>query len=137
MATAATTTDPDVRLLVDGRIVRPTRAGGGVYEFAVAAGACEIRVISRSVVPAYLDPSLTDIRQLGICLVSMALRNERLEVLLRADDPAFSDGFHDVEPGQRWTNGRALLPPALLRAFTEDFTIELRLVEAGLNYPAA
>lgn len=103
--------------------------------FEVPSGADEIRIVSRSVVPASIDPTVADERRLGVSLVGLTLRSERLEITLRPEDPALVTGFYPAEPGHRWTDGRALLPQALYAAFVDGFTIEIELVPSALRYP--
>lgn len=135
MAEPATTADPDPRLLVDGRLLRPERIEGRSYRFSVPANISEIRIVSRSVIPARLDPASSDERRLGISVLEITIRTENLEITVRPDDPALVEGFHAVEPGHRWTDGRALLPAELFTPFNEGFTLELVVNETPLLYP--
>lgn len=131
----ATTSDPDLRLLVDGRIIRPSGRDGPTYRFDVPDCVFEARIVSRSVVPAVEDPALADHRRLGVSLVSLTFRSPDLDVLVQADDPALKDGYHVAEAGHRWTDGRAVIPSALLQCFPDGFTLELVIDETQLPYP--
>lgn len=137
MTTPAATDDPELQLLVDGRSIGPARRERTTYLFEVPAGASEILIVSRSVVPALAYPDQSDERRLGISVISIAFRSPHLDVLLKANDPALTQGFHGAEPGHRWTDGRALLPPELVQSFPEGCALELRVSEAALRYPIA
>ena len=135
MSARGTTNDPDLRLLVDGRIIRPAAQTGWTYRFDIAGAAFETRIVSRSVVPASLDPAMQDQRRLGVSLLSLAFRSPDLDLLVRADDPSLEEGFHAPEAGHRWTNGRAAIPAGLVQCFPGAFSVEIRINEPRLRYP--
>jgi hypothetical protein len=130
-----TTPDPAPRLLVDGQEVAARLVDGDTHSFDIPAGAMDVFIVSRGVVPADQEPGATDRRRLGVSILSLVLRNARVEIRVRADDPELWEGFHEVEPGHRWTDGRARLPLSLLAPFTEAFVLELRLNPTALRYP--
>jgi antigen 43 len=115
----ATTTDPGIRLLVDGRTLRPlaTRAGaaGQTISFVVPEGAGSVRLVSRSTNPALLRPWLDDPRHLGVAVCAMVLRDRTGETVVGADHPALTDGWYAPEHALdgtpwRWSDGDAVLP---------------------------
>ncbi|MCX7379830.1 MAG: FG-GAP-like repeat-containing protein [Alphaproteobacteria bacterium] len=113
-----TTNDPDLRLMVDGRLMLPTRDGGN-YRFAVPSGARAGRLISRCFVPAQMFPDSADHRKLGVALST--LRFDGCEIL--AGDPRRTDGWHAAEPGMRWTCGDA----GLVLAGAEELAFDVIL----------
>jgi len=122
---AAATTDPGLHLLVDGRPVRPASTEDGVYCFDVAAGANEIRILSRSAVPSELGLN-QDGRRLGISLNRLSFSGGGLGVTLDPECSALCHGFHEIGEGHRWTDGDALLPPSAFAPFAgASFTIEV------------
>ena len=50
--------------------------------------------------------------------------------------PDLVSGFYEAEQTHRWTCGDALLPEELVAAMPDGFTLELKLVQSGLHYPA-
>ena len=128
--------DPDLRLLVDGRILRPSAREGGRSRFDAVTCSFECRIVSRSLVPALGDPPHPDHRRLGVALLWLALRNATRELRLRATDPALETGFYAADGEHRWTDGRALLPPVLLPLFPDGFALELQVIEQPLTYPS-
>jgi hypothetical protein len=135
MDEADTTADPGLKLLVDGREIPPRDIERTTYLFDLPGGAVDVFIVSRGVVPARQDPANADIRRLGVSVVSLVLRDPRLEVRLQAQDRSLCDGFHEPEPGHRWTDGKARLPWTLLRMFPEPFRLRLRLNPTTLRYP--
>jgi hypothetical protein len=70
-----------------------------------------------------------DARSLGVALRRMAVRRGTRFQVFNADDPRLAEGFHDfeAEPGFRWTNGDATLPPTLLAGWSGPLEIVLLL----------
>ena len=132
----ATTGDDDVYLQVDGIALRPESREGEHVRFAVPAGAQEVHIVSRSVVPADVDPANADRRQLGICLGAMSLCDGGFTLDLAPSYAGFTTGFHAAEEGRRWTQGDATLPEDLTAAMPDGFTLELTVIDSGLHYPS-
>jgi hypothetical protein len=132
----AITEDDGLYLHVDGRAVRPASREGDMVRFAVPAGARQLRLVSRSVVPADLDPANGDRRSLGICFSAMSLHDGSFTLELAPDYAGFTTGFHPAEDRHRWTNGDAVLPEGLAAAMPNGFTLALKLVSTGRRYPA-
>jgi hypothetical protein len=129
------TNDPAVRLLVDGREVPPSRVIPGGFAFDLQAPAGEIRLLSRSMVPALVEPGALDRRHLGVALRRMRLRSQFATLDVCHDHPAFRQGFYAAEEKHRWTDGYALVPPALLAPITDDFTLDVDIVRLPSRYP--
>ena len=93
----ATTADPGISLLVDGRILRPitSRAGaaGETVSFVVPEGSGSVRLLSRSTDPALLRPWVDDARHLGVAVRAVVLRDRTGETVVGADHPALTDGW--------------------------------------------
>jgi collagen type I/II/III/V/XI/XXIV/XXVII alpha len=108
------TKDPDLHLLVNGRIVRPSGCEDGIYSFELAGASNGIRIVSRISVPAEVYASSSDTRCLGVGLAAIELRTEALSFRLQHNHPGLAEGFHEAEACLRWTNGDASLPSAIL-----------------------
>lgn len=134
----ATTTDADVHLQVDGVPVRATSGGGRALRFTVAPGAREVRIVSRCVAPADLEPRQTDFRPLGIRLCALTLRTGDGVRDVPIDDPRLVVGVYGVEGmGERWrwTNGNVRLPDDVVASMAAGGTLEVRWLGADLRYP--
>ena len=131
-----TTEDDDLHLLVDGAALRPEQRQGDTARFTVAAGARQVRIVSRSVAPADLDPTSGDLRRLGIAFSGMSLHDGSFALDLAPGYAGFATGFHASEGGHRWTAGDALLPEDLTAAMPDGFVLELKLIRTGLRYAA-
>ncbi len=111
-----TTADPDVRLLVDGRALRPLGdAAGEVLSSVVPEGAASVRLLSRATIPGLVHPWLDDPRHLGVAVRAMVLRDRGGEIVIGADHPALTDGRHAPEHAPdgtpwRWSDGDAGVP---------------------------
>lgn len=110
----ATTNDPDLRLVADGRVIRPLSIDGNRYVFALPAGATSVRMLSRATVPSYLTAYQDDWRHLGVAIRRIVVRNDGGVTDLPPDHPGFARGWHAVERDDatmwRWMNGDAVVP---------------------------
>ncbi len=82
---------------------------------------------SRSAIPGEILADPRDKRRLGVKI--SALRIGRRKIPL--DHAALIEGWHDVEPDGRWTNGRAIVPHNLLGR-SKSINVAL---SATLSYP--
>jgi hypothetical protein len=98
----ALTDDPDLRLLADGRMLRPNLVGGR-YSFRLPAQTRFVRLLSRVVVPAHTNPASSDYRRLGVAVAGLWLDGRVAPGRLRLD------GWQQAEPAWQWTDGDALL----------------------------
>lgn len=135
----AFTTEPDLHLLVDGVRVDPSSVEQGIHSFELAAMGQEMRLASRSGVPAELGIN-EDQRRLGVAVQRIVLRQSGMVLDIIADSPLLDveSGFHGYEAdgGFRWTNGAALVPLRLLAAFAAGgLTLEVH-VGCTAHYPA-
>jgi hypothetical protein len=127
--------DPDLHLVVDGRVVRPEVATPCLYRFAVPAGSAALSLASRRTVPAEIVAASRDTRRLGVPVEHIVMSDAGLRVEIGHRHGGLREGFHDDEGGHRWTDGMARLPDELLRPFGGAITLEIQLIENGLRYP--
>jgi hypothetical protein len=103
------TTEPTLRLRVDGNLLIP-HVRGQTYRFRLPFNAKNIRLVSRSAVPAHVRDDSDDCRQLGVAVSRIVLDGEPIALA----DARLGAGWHATEPGGaggtwRWTNGDAVL----------------------------
>jgi len=131
----ATTTDPDLNLLVGDRIIRPVTVTADRAVFVLPHGTAEVRLISRTARPSDVQPWADDRRLLGVCIGGISLRGAQAFHDVSLDDPALNRGWWDVEHDagrmHRWTTGDAVLPVP-----TGTLTVEICLA-GGCRYPLA
>ncbi len=134
-AASATTSDPDLAVIADGRRLRPVSAADGRYVFMLPAAAVSLRLVSRSVIPADMRPWLDDRRRLGVAVRQMVVRHGAESLTLPADHPMFDQGWWPVEDDGhalwRWTDGSAVLGPLPARAI-----LEIDVAALAPAYPA-
>jgi hypothetical protein len=118
--------DPDLRVIVDGAKLDLQRDGNSIC-VALPDGASELRLLSRTAVPAELDPDSEDRRRLGVPVAALRLDGKGVAL----GDARLGGGWHDAEPGLRWTDGTAAID---VRAVT---VVELRLARLLPRYHAA
>jgi hypothetical protein len=107
------TRESDLRLIVDGQVVRPL-TGEGAAAFLFPGSAKDVRLVSNTFFPPSLGSG--DQRELGVMLEGLSFSGS-----LRAnpaDDERLRDGLHPVEDHgggarRRWTKGEAVLDPEL------------------------
>jgi hypothetical protein len=109
-----TTSDPDLRMIVDGHEIRPLVEDATRRVFALPAGTQSIRLASRASVPFDLDRAHEDWRNLGVGVTKLVYRVGAEQIEIPADHPSLVRGWHDAETDGstiwRWTNGAAHLP---------------------------
>jgi hypothetical protein len=106
--------DPDLRLVADGRTIRPLSRQDGRYMFALPAGATAVRLTSRATVPSDLQAYVDDWRHLGVAVRRITLRGREGMIELPPDHPGLTQGWFRVERDNatmwRWMNGNAIVP---------------------------
>lgn len=121
-------TDPELRLEIAGRAIRPCSSGNGRYAFVLPFGTEAVRLVSRNAIPGIARPWMNDHRRLGVLVARIAVRtgSELLEVAL--DSPDLRDGWWPPEyaapSSARWTNGRGHIA---LPAFAGSGILEICL----------
>jgi len=129
-----TTDDPDLHLLIDGAVLRAAAIEDGRYTFVLEEKPGELRLASRTAIPAEMEPLSSDRRHLGVCIEKIVLHDDHLRLQVGHSHPALRDGFHDDEGVRRWTDGMAQVPAALLAPFSTGFTIEVHCLPTRLRY---
>jgi hypothetical protein len=119
----ALTDDPDLHLIVDGR-----------YRFTIPGGSVAVWFASRSTVPAEIEAASRDIRQLGVAVEHIALRDVDLSIEVWHGHATLCEGFHGDEAAHRWTDGMARLPETWLHRFPGAFALDVHLAPRGLAY---
>jgi hypothetical protein len=109
-----TTNDPELRLVADGRVIRPLSSDADRYVFALPAGVSSVRLASRASVPSYFESYLDDWRHLGVAVRRIVVRDSAGLTELPPDHPGLTRGWYGVERDEatmwRWMNGDAVLP---------------------------
>jgi hypothetical protein len=113
----ATTSDAAIHLMVDGKRLSPLAMRDQTVSFMIPAGAKSVRLMSRAVIPRTLTPWHDEPRNLGVAIRSVTLRDRTGDIVLPADHPALTAGWHAPEYSDdgavwRWTDGDATLPIA-------------------------
>ena len=131
----ALTEDPDLHLLADGERLDAERVGRRVWRFRLPRPVSDLRIVSRSAIPAMVGTE-PDQRRLGVALRRIVLARRGARQAIGWDDARLTAGFHDPEPldRHRWTDGEAALPLALLASLRAGATVELH-VNGLLPYP--
>ncbi len=134
---SATTDDPDLRLVVDGRRIDRAAVEGGVYDFALAeAPATPVRLCSRSGVPSLLGITAHDHRRLGVAISRITIRQPGIGTVIEFDAPVLlAGGCHPAEGGYSWTDGELTLPPNLFEHLSGPFTVAVDIERPGMRYP--
>jgi Hint domain len=127
--------DPELNLVADGEIIRPSVVADDHYRFAVPAGCASVWLASRHTVPAESVAASQDHRRLGVPVERILLSDGDLAIEVGHGHAQLRDGFHDNEATHRWTDGMARIPADLLRLFAGDITLEVRLTANDLRYP--
>ena len=96
------TADPDLVVIVDGRTIAPS-IRGKTWIVELPATVMNVRLVSRSWVPAHVGADNVDTRRLGVMLTNICLNGALLEL----DDPRLVSGWLAPEAGWRWTDGDA------------------------------
>ncbi|HTJ65801.1 MAG TPA: Hint domain-containing protein [Alphaproteobacteria bacterium] len=123
-----TTADPDLHLVIDGTRVDPVSHSKDCYVFRLPICPASARLVSRIGVPAELGVA-RDPRCLGVAVRQITAWRGATLAMLDASDPSLTDGFHgfEADAGIRWTDGDALLPPALFAGLNGPIELELRV----------
>src|SRR5262245_24280061 len=103
------TTDPAIRLIVQGRSTEPIHQDANMAAFVLPLGTTEARLISRAQLPTLARPWLEDRRKLGIPVTRITLINSDDVRDVPVDHPGLTKGWWAVEREgkalRRWTDG--------------------------------
>ena len=102
-----TTHEDDLHIIADGQRFDPIRLSETRAAFLLPAGCELITLVSRTFIPAQIEPKSGDRRTLGVRVQRLQL--DGTDVVMN-DNAAFGHGWHHHEPsenstGARWTNG--------------------------------
>ena len=134
------TGDADFHLVVDGRRLDAGMRRGPAHVFRLASVPRSVRLVSRAAAPQELGLA-RDPRVLGVAIRRVVATRGTRQLMLEAADASLTVGFHGPETeadsgaGFRWTDGDALLPPALFAGFDGPFDLEVHLT-ATTSYVA-
>ena len=133
----AITRDGGLRVLADGMAL-PADIDGSRWRVRLPGTARQMRLVSRSWIPAHMHPAERDTRELGIAVANLLADGKAVP------PAAFTAGWHAQEPGWRWTTGDGQLQ--LDGARRLEFEVILtgtywedagpRIGETGLRPPA-
>jgi collagen type I/II/III/V/XI/XXIV/XXVII alpha len=130
-----TTGDPQLRIVVKGRTIRPVCVENERYTFVLPNRATEVRLVSRAGSPTDVRPWLEDRRCLGVYVEWIVLHGASEVQELPVDHPGLSHGWHMAEwkgaSLRRWTNGDAMLP---LTACNGPTLLEIRASSSEMVY---
>jgi len=138
---ARRTGDTDLRIEINGQIIRPQTAckKKGLYRFELPAGLSDgIRILSNAAVVR--ETSLidrTDTRMIGVGISSMALviDGQRSEIDL---NDASLMGLHEAQQISdslmRWTDGEAVIPARLLPSTSAPIVLELNVLRTHMYW---
>ena len=106
-----TAVEPEIRLLVGSRTIRPMSSVGGTLRFAIPRGAKAVRLVSRSASPSDVTSTPNDRRVLGVAVGLIETFGPNGGRVLPIDHPELAQGWHAIEAGaaSRWTNGDAMI----------------------------
>jgi hypothetical protein len=128
------TRDAEIRVVADGDIVR-CEVIGRTQRFRVPRGAGEVRIVSRSAVPAHVRDDSADHRRLGVAVSRVVCDGE----VIPLTDPCFGSGWNDAESANgaiawRWTDGdgRLVVPGGVVVDVEVVMTGRYWLGEAGV-----
>ena len=90
--------------------------------FVLTRPVAAVELLSSVGVPAHVSATPGDNRRLGVAIRAITLIAEGQRQKITLDDPAH-EGFYEMEPAQRWTNGAARLA---LPEFSGRATLEIQ-----------
>ena len=105
-----TTDDPLLSVLTNGRKLTTAR-DGTTWRARLPKTTRNIRLVSRTWIPAHTQADTDDLRTLGVAISRLWL--DQCEVDL--DSQVFASGWHAREADWRWTDGDAWLAPGAAR----------------------
>jgi hypothetical protein len=112
------TRQPGLRILAGNRPL-PAELAGSRWQVALPEGVTEVRLASRTWVPAHMRPRENDTRLLGVAVSRLTLDGRDVAL----DSPALAQGWHPAEPDWRWTDGDGVLPVARARVLAFDLAM--------------
>ena len=127
----ATTTDAGLRLVADGRTVKPVFSDSERVIFALPRNTREVRLLSCAQSPTEARPWLNDRRRLGVRVKRIVLRGTDGLREVPVDHPELTRGWWAVEQDgammSRWTDGEAVVSLPAMRGIV---MLEIQLAGA-------
>jgi hypothetical protein len=129
-----TSKDPELHVVMGGRVIKPVRRDAGCYTFVLPWADGPARLVSRTVRPCEVRPWVEDHRRLGVMVSRLTLKCGAHVEAIPLDHPHLLQGWWDVERDcatlGRWTNGSATIP------LSGEGLLVLEIALAGsLDYP--
>jgi hypothetical protein len=130
-----TTSEPDLRVVVNGRALAPVSKQGARHTFVLPKDVTEVHVASRAAMPTDARPWMEDRRQLGVYVERIVVRSGHDLFEVPLDHGDLAEGWWDAEQisGElrRWTDGHAVLPLPL----TDHLTVlDIYATNSGMSY---
>ncbi|HQU01615.1 MAG TPA: Hint domain-containing protein, partial [Acetobacteraceae bacterium] len=125
--------DPAIRLVQGCHKLALQWASENMLHAGLAADSGDVMVMSRNAIPGEISPDPRDRRRLGVALGEILLGGPTGIRRIGLDHLDLVTGWHEVEAGQRWTDGAAIIPARLLG---DAIWIRLHFV-AKLSYAQA
>jgi hypothetical protein len=105
----AMTEDPDLRLELGGRQLKPVTVQAGRYTFLLPRTDGSVRLVSHAIAPSELRPWVGDHRRLGVAVRCLTLRRDGDVTTIPLDHPDIRKGWwaaeHEACAQWRWTDG--------------------------------
>ena len=138
---ARRTGDTDLRIEINGQIIRPQTAckKKGLYRFELPADLSgNIRILSNAAVvreTSLIDRTDTRIVGVGLSSIALVIDGQRSEIDLNV---ATLTGFNDAQEvdgvPMRWTAGEAVMPACLLPSSSDPVILELNVLRTHMYW---
>jgi hypothetical protein len=107
-----TTSESDLHVIADGKRIEPIELGAMRFAFMLPPACSDIRLMSRTFVPAHTRAASTDTRSLGLCVNRLQIDGADVSL---DDQTIFGRGWNALERrpdvrDQRWTAGDTPMP---------------------------
>jgi hypothetical protein len=107
-----TTSEAEPHVIADGTRIEPIELGAMRFAFTLPPACSDIRLMSRTFIPAHSCAASTDTRPLGICVKRLQIDGEDIPL---DDQSVLGHGWNDLERhpsvnDQRWTVGNTPMP---------------------------
>lgn len=117
-----TVDDPDLRFLVDGRIV-PASMAGGVASYAGPTPRRSFAVLSRS--SQTVETGMWGTQRRGIRVSGIEISAQGQVVRVSGADRRLAQGFFEADAGGRWTDGAGFVPLSLFPDQAAEVSVDV------------
>ncbi len=121
------TRDPALRVEAGGQSIDPASVDANTYCFRLPPDCASVRLVSRSVVPAWTTSGIQDTRRLGVRIAAIDLDGKPVSL----GDERLADGWYEPEPNLRWTDGNATVMAGGARNLDVTVSSELSYWRTG------